>query len=146
MGGDPRLQPKDVPPPTTREAPPPPPPAPQGEPADLPAVLPGVVVRPGDTLILITTARTHEQLSAMEQTVRQALRERLPGIGIAVVGGIEQALVYRPDPPPPCILCGRPLLRSDDGVTWVCAQCPPAPDPTTDELRGIVRRRAAETP
>ncbi len=60
------------------------------------AVHDSVIVRPGDTLILIgSSARS---LSDAELDKMSAMfAERMPGMKVAVVDGFEQALAYRPD-------------------------------------------------
>lgn len=56
----------------------------------------GLIVRPGDTLILITESRiTVEDLDRM----MAQLAESLPGVKIAIVEGFSQALAYRPAGP-----------------------------------------------
>ena len=57
----------------------------------------GLIVRPGDTLLL----RTDQHLSDAElDELRERVREKLPDLaGIAVLEGFTALAVYRPDPP-----------------------------------------------
>ena len=59
----------------------------------------GVVVRPGDTLI-VGLSRSNLQ-SGQLQHLREQLEERLPGVETLVVGDVAQFAVYRPDTPDP---------------------------------------------
>lgn len=53
-----------------------------------------LVVRPGDTLILrVSSAIRPEHVQALAAS----LKERLAGIDVAVVGGVDQMAVYRPE-------------------------------------------------
>lgn len=53
----------------------------------------GLVVRPGDTLILL--AQMRHSMAEVEE-LRARLAERLPGVPVVVLEGFEQAAVYRP--------------------------------------------------
>lgn len=72
---------------------------------DLEIAVKAAVVNPGDTLILVTAARTMQELDDIEKQVKG----RLPGVQVACLGGIDQALVYKPDPDAPAGL--RPPTR-----------------------------------
>lgn len=57
------------------------------------AAMDGLVVRPGDTLIV----RYDRTFNADEaQRVKDKLRERLPGVDVLVIG-CQQIAVYRPE-------------------------------------------------
>lgn len=58
----------------------------------------GLIVRPGDTLLLCTEQRLDdEQLDEL----RHRVREMLPDLaGIAILEGFAALAVYRPDPEP----------------------------------------------
>jgi hypothetical protein len=55
--------------------------------------LSGFFVRPGDTLIIrVSSDYTKEQFDH----ISAALQERLPGIDLMVLSGVEQIIAYRP--------------------------------------------------
>lgn len=55
------------------------------------------VVRPGDTLILrLGTDVSAEQFARFRDGALPPLKERLPGVEVLIVGGVEQMVVYRP--------------------------------------------------
>lgn len=55
------------------------------------------VVRPGDTLVLcLGKDVTPEQFARFCDGAGPALKERIPGVEVLLVGGVEQMLVYRP--------------------------------------------------
>jgi hypothetical protein len=54
----------------------------------------GVVVQPGDTLVLVTSGHLSDAEIA---DLEQELTTRLPGVAVTVAEGFDQALVYRPD-------------------------------------------------
>lgn len=56
----------------------------------------GLVVRPGDTLILLCKDRSTQADVAW---LREELEARLPGLKVAVLEGIDQIAAYRPVPP-----------------------------------------------
>lgn len=61
---------------------------------DLPLCADAVLVRPGDTLIL----RVKEHVTEEEyDRLRKGVEARIPGVGVLLIGGIDQMLVYRPD-------------------------------------------------
>ncbi|MEU8278231.1 hypothetical protein ACFYOK_37310 [Microbispora bryophytorum] len=69
--------------------------------AELAALLQGVeeaaVVRPGDTLVLRLGAKTSPaEFERFRELGLPKLKERLPGVEVLLVGGVEQMLVYRP--------------------------------------------------
>jgi hypothetical protein len=58
----------------------------------------GLIVRPGDTLLLCTEQRLSD---AEVDDLRMRVREKLPDLaGIAVLEGFAALAVYRPDPEP----------------------------------------------
>ncbi|GAA4221508.1 hypothetical protein FHR32_005118 [Streptosporangium album] len=57
-----------------------------------------LIVRPGDTLILrLASNTTPEQFARSREMVGPGLKERLPGVEVVWLGGIEQMAVYHPD-------------------------------------------------
>lgn len=63
---------------------------------DLPQVTSGLIVRPGDTLILVSkTLLSDEEIDRL----RTDFKERLPDIKIAVLENFDQIAAYRPVPP-----------------------------------------------
>lgn len=50
------------------------------------------IVRPGDTLILITNVR-----DGQSDAVLQTISDRLPGVKVLAIEGFDQALVYKPE-------------------------------------------------
>ena len=64
----------------------------------LPEIAEGLVVRPGDTLILrLPAAMSVEQFARFRADVEPMLVEKLPGVEVVFFGGVEQMAVYRPD-------------------------------------------------
>lgn len=56
------------------------------------------IVRPGDTLILRLGERVSaDQFARFRDGALPALKERLPGIDVLLVGGVEQLVVHRPN-------------------------------------------------
>lgn len=65
--------------------------------SELPAIVSGLVVRPGDTLIIgVTTPMTDEEIDHMAKVVD----ERMPGLKVAIVDHVNALAAYRPDPEP----------------------------------------------
>jgi len=69
--------------------------------AELAELLQGVeaaaVVRPGDTLVLrVSPDVSADLLHRMSEEALPALKERLPGVEVLIVGGVEQMVVHRP--------------------------------------------------
>lgn len=57
-----------------------------------------LIVRPGDTLILrLTSDISPEQFHRIRGNLEPQMKERLPGVEIMWIGGVEQMVVYRPD-------------------------------------------------
>ena len=59
-----------------------------------------VVIRPGDSLVLRMTPgviMSREQLEEYADQVRAAIDARMNGVGLVVIAGADQMLVYRPD-------------------------------------------------
>lgn len=65
----------------------------------LPAdVCEALIVRPGDTLIMrLRSDVSREQFNALRENTEPMLKERLPGVEVMWLGGVEQIAVYRPD-------------------------------------------------
>ncbi len=59
----------------------------------------GMVVRPGDTLIIHLDHGSHLTDAEREDYMR-VLAERMPGVTVVFFEGIKAAGVYRPDPEP----------------------------------------------
>ncbi|MEO3875542.1 hypothetical protein ABGB18_42745 [Nonomuraea sp. B12E4] len=56
-----------------------------------------LVVRPGDTLIVRLSAdMTVEQFTRFRESIEPTLNEKLPGVKVLIIGGVEQLAVYRP--------------------------------------------------
>jgi hypothetical protein len=54
------------------------------------------VIRPGQTLILRVA---HNRLTAeIAEHLKAKAAERLPGVDIVIIGGVDQMLVYDPEP------------------------------------------------
>lgn len=66
---------------------------PDGEALDL-GVCHGLVVRPGDTLIVASSQRITRQAA---DHIKTELTERLPGIKAVVMDNVGQLAVYRPE-------------------------------------------------
>lgn len=65
------------------------------EAVDLPEITHGVVVRPGDYLLVVVPASTRRE---QFDELREGLRQRLPdSVECCVMAGVEQLAVYRPD-------------------------------------------------
>lgn len=55
------------------------------------------VVRPGDTLVLrLGKDVTPVQLARFHDGALPALKERIPGVEVIIVGGVWQLIVHRP--------------------------------------------------
>jgi hypothetical protein len=62
----------------------------------LDAVAEGLVVRPGDTLLLRLPAdMSMDAIARARDAVEPALREKLPGVDVVLVCGVEQIAVRR---------------------------------------------------
>lgn len=62
---------------------------------ELEVAVKAAVVKPGDTLVLLASApMTDKQVADLISQIG----ERLPGVKVAVIDCIDQALVYKPDP------------------------------------------------
>lgn len=98
-------------------------------PGDLPAeikltVAEGSIVKPGDTLVLVTSRSLNEaEMAAM----REDVAKRMPGVALAIVEGFDQALVYRPGE-----VTHRCPLKGE-GITPCCGRTP-LELPVTDRL------------
>lgn len=59
--------------------------------------LSGLVIRPGDTLILcLGRDATPEMFENFQTKTRETIKDRMPDVEVLVIGGIEQLAVYRP--------------------------------------------------
>lgn len=61
----------------------------------------GAVVRPGDTLVVVVREGLSPAVGAeLNEKLRAAVTEYLPGVKVALMTGADQVLVYRPDEEP----------------------------------------------
>lgn len=64
--------------------------------AQIPEVLGGLVVRPGDTLIVrVQQGMYREQFDRAADLISEMMEKRCPGVKVAVIAA-EQLAVYRP--------------------------------------------------